>query len=297
MEKKHEKYMQRAVLDLKDSSSSYTVTKSKDLNSFQITLEGYGCFFANSGYFTERAGFNSFLLLYTFGGSGKIRTLNGESILGAGSVVVINCMEYQAYKTLDSKGWNFKWFHFKGSLAASFEIIINENGLRVFREDELVEIKSHIDTLFLCASKNTAHADLLCQSKIITILNNLTEITLYQNLKENSKNENTSIEKAISLIHKTYSQPISLDMLSSFSNVSKYHFIRLFKAYTGLTPYEYVLSYRINESKKILCQSNKPISFIATACGFSDSTSYIRGFKRLCNVTPNVYRKEKGFPL
>lgn len=293
----HPGFIQNAVLDIKSTSQTLTFTPLKDSDRLPVMLQRYGCFYADRNYFTERQGLDSCLAILTFGGCGMIRTSAGESSLEQGSFVVINCMDYQYYRTVSSEGWDFKWFHFDGPLAAVYAKSINANRLYVFAASETADIRVHIGELFRYASKKTAYTDLLVSGKIITILNRAAEISLDRTAGPDVKYNNSCISKALEMIHDTFPEQITLSQLAEHAHISKYHFLRLFKSATGSTPHEYMISYRINESKKMLWQSRRSVADIAAASGFSDTNSYIRAFKRLCGVTPNAYRKEKAFPL
>jgi len=284
-------------LDIKSRSVTNTFTPGRDAGILPVSLEGYGCFYAESNYFTERRGLDSWLIIYTFGGCGMIRTLQEEKILGPGSLVMIDCMEYQFYRTASSEGWNFKWFHCKGPLAASYGTIINAEGLNVFAGPETDDTGMLIDELFIIASRKASYADILVSGKIIGILNKTVEIMLDMRAGSKEKSCNGCIDGAVDLIRESFPERISLEQMAEHAHLSKYHFLRIFKAATGLTPHEYLISYSINASKKLLWQTSLSVSEIAVECGFSDSNSFIRSFKKLCGVTPNVYRKEKAFPL
>ena len=73
--------------------------------------------------------------------------------------------------------------------------------------------------------------------------------------------------------------------------LSKFHFMRLFKRYSGFSPYEYVLNYRIHDSKRLLKESDLSVKEIAYQVGFNDVNNYIREFKKLVGTTPVKYRK------
>ena len=88
-----------------------------------------------------------------------------------------------------------------------------------------------------------------------------------------------------------YSEQITLDTISSHVGFSKYHFIRLFKEYTGMTFYEYLTNKRIQHAKELL-KSNMGITEIAFSCGFNNQTSFCRTFKKVVGFPPTEYRQQ-----
>ncbi|MCX7594087.1 MAG: AraC family transcriptional regulator [Fischerella sp.] len=74
--------------------------------------------------------------------------------------------------------------------------------------------------------------------------------------------------------------------------MSRYHFARLFKQSTGLSPYQYVIHCRIERAKMLLLQTKLKISEVASMVGFADQSQFTRHFKRLLGVTPKEIRKQ-----
>ncbi len=289
--------MLKYLLDIDRRSVMNTYTPGRDADRLPVSLEQFGCFYAESSYFTERSGLDSWLLMYTFGGQGLVRTLNGETVAGPGSIVLIDCMEYQYYRTISCDSWNFKWFHFKGPLAGQYGEAITRDGLCVLNGPGTERAGAMIGELFECASRKSSYTDLLISGKIIEILNMIATERIGMTDKYSDRRCVSCIENAVGLIHSSFPERLSLEQMAEHAHLSKYHFLRLFRAETGLTPHEYVISHSVNMSKKMLWQTSATVADIASECGFSDSNSYIRAFKKLCGVTPNAYRKERAFPL
>lgn len=90
-------------------------------------------------------------------------------------------------------------------------------------------------------------------------------------------------------IHAHLDQDISIDDISRAANLSKFHFIRLFRAQFGITPHQYVLNCRLNSARKAL-ESGIRASDVAQNSGFSDSSHLNRRFKRVFGMTPKQYQ-------
>ena len=69
------------------------------------------------------------------------------------------------------------------------------------------------------------------------------------------------------------------------------HFIRGFKLYTGYTPHEYLLSYRLRQAKQLLSTSSLTIEEIAERCGFNSASHFARAFRSAENTSPTKFRK------
>ena len=95
-----------------------------------------------------------------------------------------------------------------------------------------------------------------------------------------------SITKSIEYIHDCFYDNISLDTIANISNLSKYHFIRLFKQKTTFTPHQYILNLKIEYALKLI-QKDMPLAIVAQTCGFSDQSHFIRAFKERFGFTPS----------
>lgn len=81
---------------------------------------------------------------------------------------------------------------------------------------------------------------------------------------------------------------IALDELAGMTGLSKYHFIRLFKKQTGLTPHVYHLHQRIRLARQVMEQGDSPAD-AAMKAGFSDQSHLTRRFKAFYGVTPGSF--------
>jgi AraC family transcriptional regulator len=86
-------------------------------------------------------------------------------------------------------------------------------------------------------------------------------------------------------------QEISLSDLARLAQLSRFYLARRFKATFGIAPYRYIMERRIDTAKRLLTETELPISSVAKATGFSTPTSFIRAFRNITGVTPLVYRR------
>ena len=102
-----------------------------------------------------------------------------------------------------------------------------------------------------------------------------------------------TIEKAIDYIGKNIALHITIDDICAVVNISRYHFCRQFKKYTGMTVMKYILKTRIVLAKKELERTMLPITEISERLGFSSVSYFSRVFKEEEHMSPFQYRKRK----
>ena len=89
-----------------------------------------------------------------------------------------------------------------------------------------------------------------------------------------------------------YGKPCTLDDYAATCNMSKFHFLRVFKEITGASPIEYRNRIRIEHAKELLLYTNTPVGEIAAAVGYSSDTYFCDAFKSAVGASPSEYRKK-----
>jgi AraC family transcriptional regulator len=84
---------------------------------------------------------------------------------------------------------------------------------------------------------------------------------------------------------------LSLEALAEESGYSRAHFLRMFRAATGLTPHQYVLCLRLSRAQECLRQKKASIIDIAMACGFSSQSHMTSVFRHRLEMTPAEFRR------
>lgn len=79
--------------------------------------------------------------------------------------------------------------------------------------------------------------------------------------------------------------------LAALVGYSPDHFSRLFKHTFQQSPYQYVLSRRIEKAMTMLRDQSISIAEIASACGFANQGHLTTAFKRRTGTTPGAYRR------
>jgi AraC family transcriptional regulator len=85
-------------------------------------------------------------------------------------------------------------------------------------------------------------------------------------------------------------QDIRLADLAALTQMSQYYFCRLFKRSLGVTPHQYVLQQRIEQSKRLLKQGDLAITDVALMCGFKSQSHLTTLFRKSTGTTPRSFR-------
>jgi AraC-like DNA-binding protein len=116
----------------------------------------------------------------------------------------------------------------------------------------------------------------------------LTDRLIQTDLSTDNKTDHTLIKRVKDRLHTDLESVFKLDEICKDLNMSKYQFIRLFKAHTGISPYQYFLNCKIEYAKQLI-ETNKDIYSAVTECGFVDLTHLNKHFKSVYGTTAFEY--------
>lgn len=119
------------------------------------------------------------------------------------------------------------------------------------------------------------------------------KIILEEKIKESSStNYSPYVHRAIKFIEDNYYKNISVSNLCLEFKINKPYFCNLFKKETGQTFVNFLNSYRIKRSKKLLKNLDFSMLDIAHRVGFNNQSYYCTTFKKFTGISPLKYREE-----
>jgi YesN/AraC family two-component response regulator len=105
--------------------------------------------------------------------------------------------------------------------------------------------------------------------------------------------ETNSISRGIKeYIDKNYTRNITLKDIANALYVSTDYVSHIFKKELGDSPINYLINRRINEAKKLLATTTKPVSEVASMVGYDNVQYFTMLFKKVTGQSPGGYRKQ-----
>lgn len=182
------------------------------------------------------------------------------------------------------------WIHFFGSEAEALITNLQFAGRHFYN----VGLKSEYFTLF----ENIIRELQVKRKNYITLANVYLETLLcmmsrtMSEINENSYVLNNRMEEILHLFQQHYNTDLNIHEYAKRANISICWFIRSFRAYTGLTPQQFIIQMRINRAKELLAYSSFNISEIASVVGYDDQFYFSRIFKKMTGMSPSAYQQK-----
>lgn len=110
------------------------------------------------------------------------------------------------------------------------------------------------------------------------------------------KSQFALVQKTINYIHQNFSTISSIEEIASKLFVSYSHLRNVFKKELGITIYDFLLSVRMEEAKKLLTTSKMNLTQIAYKVGYSDYDYFKTVFAKYNGVTPREYQQANQNP-
>ena len=92
-------------------------------------------------------------------------------------------------------------------------------------------------------------------------------------------------------IHENYACPLTLTDIAQKTFLTSSHLSHVFKKATGVSPIQYLISYRLEVAKQYLTTTDKTIEDIALHVGYESTPHFHSVFKKCVGLSPGLYRE------
>ena len=168
------------------------------------------------------------------------------------------------------------------------------DSLRVYEIKEQPRIIHYLKKIFqICKEENEfKEYDISICITIIwrLLLECLNTEKFVANKKDIEKQERVQV--MLVFIHTHYSENISLQDIADAGMISIAQCNRCFNQMLNITPYEYLIQYRLSKAMSLLRDATLNITEISDQVGFNNVTHFIQVFKKQYGISPKKYRME-----
>lgn len=235
----------------------------------------------DSGYSFGPAIREYYLIHYILDGKGIFEREGTVYSLAKGNMFLIRPHELTYYKADTDNPWSYAWIGFSGALA---EELVDGSG---FDRSPVVYSPS---TAFIF--NNIVTASKLSQSTEIYICGLIFE--LFARLKEennaNAFAARNYARRAENYIQSNYMHDINVTGIAKMLGIDRRYLYRIFHEYTGTSPQNYLVKYRLGKAAELLRQYGCSVSEAARSCGYKDTFNFSKMFKKEYGISPSEYK-------
>lgn len=241
-------------------------------------------------HISSRSDLASYLFFFVLSGRGTFRYNGVPFTLKQGDCVWVDCRLPYAHESSKNAPWELKWVHFYGEEAACFyEAFQGPDTSPVFTPLNSGLFNETLSRLFELHEKDASGREILSHKLLTDIITGC----LLENTEHTAKS--AGIQEKLLEVHdymKThFREELTLDKLAGLIFISKYHLVREYRQFFGVTPGNDLTAMRISEAKSLLRFSKAPISEVARQCGYPDANYFTRVFRKCEGITPLEYRR------
>jgi AraC family transcriptional regulator len=88
-------------------------------------------------------------------------------------------------------------------------------------------------------------------------------------------------------------RPLTLAEIAAVADLSTFHFLRVFKAATGRTPYRYLNGIRVEHARRYLERGDLSVTEVSRLCGFATPSRLATTFRQEVGLSPSAYRDSR----
>lgn len=158
-------------------------------------------------------------------------------------------------------------------------------------KDGIPLLKDALERLEATNSDSEFGAELLRGTMLVQLLVLINRIMLSDKGHECVSADAGKIAPALSYINENLTVELNTDDMAALCYMSRYHFMRTFKAQTGCTVHNYIRQKRLVLAARLI-REGMSASAAAVECGFADYSAFHRAFTKTFGVSPGKIKKQ-----
>jgi two-component system response regulator YesN len=130
--------------------------------------------------------------------------------------------------------------------------------------------------------------------ELFGLLRELLETQIGEVRRRHEQDADRPVRQAKEYIQNHFSEPITLEEVSSYVGLNPAYFSVLFKKTEGEGFAKYLIHLRMEQAKIFLRETNEPVAAVCRKVGYNDVKHFTRTFEKDTGVRPSTYRKLYG---
>ena len=232
-----------------------------------------------------------YLIHFILSGKGRFSIRDKEYTLEPGYGFLIPPEELAFYQADERDPWTYVWVGSSGILAES---TVKSMGLSlsnpIFKSERGEELYEAVKDMMEHNTYGISN-DLRRNGQLHLFLSIISESVPIEKKNESDSADNY-VRRAVEFIQGNYCNPIKVTDVADYVCINRSYLYTLFRNGTGMSPQQFLTTFRITKATELLQLTELPIESIALSCGYTDPLVFTKAFKQMKKMSPSVYRKE-----
>ena len=215
---------------------------------------------------------------------------NQEFLISTGTVIITPPYVPHATLGLENSYWKYISLYIKIDFVKH---VLNNNGAdyNYFAQKPYIIMKDYNTANLIKNISESMDDNKKLENYITNVFNNLCADYKSNDCSTHDKHFKIEyLEEIKNILTNNFKDKIMLDDFCKKYKTNKFNILRKFKNYTGLTPWEYTISLRLEYAKQMIldCPSLTDLAFES---GFYDQSHFNKYFKKYLGVSPSEYKR------
>jgi AraC-like DNA-binding protein len=270
----------------------YSVDDLSSLFNYRIIRAGH--ILAGPEYHISRESVPGHEFIFCLNGAGYVRVDNQTHRVAPRELAWLPVQWPHAHFPDVETPWEIFWMRVDGPNLDKLMALLSVQSMPVFRFAKPELVIDKFEAVFSRAGAQPLQSYATCEVLVASLLEKLLE-SRNADAVEPHFTLHKGLSRLIGQMHNHYNDDWDVDRLADYCHVSKSHLFRLFHATFGQTPLGWLRSYRIAQAKRLLIETNEPVSSISFRVGYEDPLHFSRDFKKRVGVSPKIFRERENW--
>lgn len=243
-------------------------------------------------YFDNRQRQPMLLFQWTVAGTGCFRQTDSgvDTDLPPGTGFLVNIPSPTHYFVPPGATWEFFYVSFSGRLAEyHVERLLQAHG-PIFALGEEHRVETLLQQMYLLALEGDGFDEFRASALLYELLMELSRQASPASLEDAPEELRHA---RLYMEHHLGDEDLGLEEVAAVAGYSPFHFTRLFKQWTGLSPHAYLIRLRVQHAFELLVSTDLATKEIAARVGYRDAGYFGRLFKKHTQLTPGTVRTRR----
>ncbi len=279
---------------------TYSAYRFEDKDDKGLALDDHFLIVNSAGYFEfyenwssrhRKGGRADYMLIYVHSGKMLLQTADsGDVTLLEGGSYIYRPGQDQLYRSAGSSPVKCFWVHFTGYGVPELMKSLNINESSLFTGKANIEIPSLIKMIIDETQYRKYGYESMVAALLIQCITAISRSVSASGAIPPVVNTSGNIEMTLNHIYSHYTGELNVGDLAKISGLCVNRYINVFRLYTGFTPKEYIIQFRLQKARELFNSTNFNVKQVSLMVGFQNQLYFARIFKKYHGVTPSGYR-------